>query len=221
MPSQSPTWRQDTKPSRKTVATCHQIAGQGAKIGPQLDGIGVRGLDRLLEDVLDPNRNVDLSFRATMITLKNGQSLTGLVLREEGAVIVMADAQGKEQRVSKDQIADREISPLSPMPANWADQIAEKDFHDLMAYLLEQKGKYSRFCEVSRISAWRITSNTNSSPTSMRKMSVWGWICDFAIAYYLRHFFAPSLLARSRPATHSVSNRWKVATARSMVSPAN
>jgi putative heme-binding domain-containing protein len=125
----------------KSCAACHQIAGQGAKIGPQLDGIGVRGLDRLLEDILDPNRNVDQSFRATTLTLKNGQSLTGLVLREEGAVIVLADVQGKEQRVSKEQIAEREISPLSPMPANWADQIAEKEFHDLMAYLLDQKGK--------------------------------------------------------------------------------
>src|SRR5262249_43280966 len=36
----------------KHCANCHQIGGKGAKIGPQLDGIGVRGLDRLLEDVL-------------------------------------------------------------------------------------------------------------------------------------------------------------------------
>src|SRR5207247_1797732 len=38
---------------------CHQIDGTGVVIGPQLDGIGTRGLERLLEDVLDPNRNVD------------------------------------------------------------------------------------------------------------------------------------------------------------------
>jgi putative heme-binding domain-containing protein len=125
----------------KNCATCHQIAGKGAKIGPQLDGIGVRGLDRLLEDVLDPNRNVDQTFRSTTLTLKNGQSLSGLVLREEGEVIVIADAQGKEQRVDKAQVAEREVSPLSPMPANWADQIPEKEFQDLMAYLLSQRGK--------------------------------------------------------------------------------
>jgi putative heme-binding domain-containing protein len=125
----------------KSCATCHQIANQGAKIGPQLDGIGVRGLERLLEDVLDPNRNVDQSFRATTLTMKNGQSVSGLVLREEGAVIVMADAQGKEQRIAKDQVAEREVSPLSPMPANWADQITENDFYNLMAYLLDQRGK--------------------------------------------------------------------------------
>jgi putative heme-binding domain-containing protein len=125
----------------KNCATCHQIAGQGAKVGPQLDGIGIRGLDRLLEDVLDPNRNVDQSFRASVLTLKNGQTLTGLVLREEGAVVVLADAQGKEQRIAKADVAEREVSPLSPMPANWADQIPEKEFFDLIAYLLDQRGK--------------------------------------------------------------------------------
>jgi putative heme-binding domain-containing protein len=122
-------------------AACHQIGGVGAKVGPQLDGIGARGLERLLEDVLDPNRNVDQSFRATALVLKNGQALTGLVLREEGEVIVLADAQGKEQRVEKAAVDQREVSPLSPMPANWAEQIPEKDFYDLMAYLLSQRSK--------------------------------------------------------------------------------
>src|SRR5205807_2574676 len=35
---------------KNNCANCHQLAGEGAKVGPQLDGIGVRGLDRLLED---------------------------------------------------------------------------------------------------------------------------------------------------------------------------
>lgn len=122
-------------------ANCHQIGGQGAKVGPQLDGIGARGLDRLLEDVLDPNRNVDQTFRATALTLKNGRQLSGLVLREEGEVVVLADAQGKEVRVEKAEIDQRETQPLSPMPANWGDVIAEKDLYDLLAYLLSQRGK--------------------------------------------------------------------------------
>src|SRR5262249_16796250 len=74
----------------KSCATCHQIGGQGAKIGPQLDGVGIRGLDRLLEDILDPNRNVDQAFRSTTLALKNGQIVSGLVLREEGEVVVLA-----------------------------------------------------------------------------------------------------------------------------------
>ena len=53
----------------KHCAVCHQLGGKGAKVGPQLDGIGSRGLDRLMEDVLDPNRNVDQTFRITNLAL--------------------------------------------------------------------------------------------------------------------------------------------------------
>jgi putative heme-binding domain-containing protein len=125
----------------KHCAVCHQIGGKGAKIGPQLDGIGVRGPERILEDVLDPNRNVDQAFRSTTLVLDNGQFVAGLVLREEGEVIVLADAQGKEQRVPKKAVAERVVSQLSPMPANFGEQLNGTDLHDLLAYLLAQRTK--------------------------------------------------------------------------------
>jgi putative membrane-bound dehydrogenase-like protein len=126
---------------KKHCAACHQVKNEGSKIGPQLDGVGIRGLDRLLEDILDPNRNVDQAFRATTLELENGQFVTGLLLREEGKVLVMADNLGKEVRIPGEQVAERRVAQLSPMPANFAEQIPEKDFHDLVAYLLEQRVK--------------------------------------------------------------------------------
>jgi putative heme-binding domain-containing protein len=123
----------------KNCGICHQLANRGAKIGPQLDGIGVRGLDRLLEDILDPNKNVDQAFRSTTLVLKNGQMVSGLVLREEGEVVIVADAQGKEVRVPRNTIEDRAVSNLSPMPANLAEQMPEADFYHLLAYLLAQR----------------------------------------------------------------------------------
>jgi putative heme-binding domain-containing protein len=123
----------------KHCGICHLLGGKGARVGPQLDGIGVRGLDRLMEDILDPNRNVDQSFRATNLALTDGQVLSGLLLREEGEVLVMADAQGKEIRVPKSAVEQRSSSPLSPMPANLTDQIPDADFYRLMAYLLSKR----------------------------------------------------------------------------------
>jgi putative heme-binding domain-containing protein len=122
----------------KHCAVCHQIGGKGARVGPQLDGIGSRGVDRLMEDVLDPNRNVDQTFRVTNLELKNGQIVSGLLLREEGEVLIIADSQGKEVRVPKSSVEERSISPLSPMPANLTDQITEADFFQLMAFLLSR-----------------------------------------------------------------------------------
>jgi putative heme-binding domain-containing protein len=125
----------------KRCGACHQFDNQGAKIGPQLDGIAVRGLDRLLEDIVDPNRNVDQAFRSTMLVLNDGQVISGQVLRDEGEVVVLADQQGKEVRVRQDEIEERAPSQLSLMPTNLADQMPESEFRNLLGYLLSPLAK--------------------------------------------------------------------------------
>ncbi len=56
-------------------------------------------------------------------------------------MLVIADAQGKEVRVPTDTVEERAILPLSPMPANFTEQINEPDFYRLIAYLLSQRPK--------------------------------------------------------------------------------
>ena len=34
---------------KKTCAACHRLNGAGGKVGPDLDGVGLRGAERLLE----------------------------------------------------------------------------------------------------------------------------------------------------------------------------
>jgi len=123
----------------KNCAGCHRIEGKGTKIGPELDGVGMRGLDRILEDVLDPNRNVDHAFRATLVKTTDGRVISGLVLREEGQVLVIQEAADKETRVPLRDVEQRVLSQLSPMPPNVADAVAEADFYNLVAYLLSQR----------------------------------------------------------------------------------
>jgi len=117
-------------------AACHQVHGEGATIGPQLDGVGKRGAERIVEDILDPNRNVDAAFRQTIVQLQDGDSLAGLVRREEGELLVLADSAGKEFSVPKSKIKRKAASTLSPMPSNFAETIPPKDFNDLLAFLL-------------------------------------------------------------------------------------
>lgn len=124
----------------KNCAICHTLNNEGAKVGPQLDGIGVRGLARLLEDTLDPNRNVDHTFRATKLDLKDGQSLTGLV-RDDGAVYVLVDSAGKEHRIPSADVDKKTPSNLSAMPANLDTVMTEEEYYHLLAFLLEQKPK--------------------------------------------------------------------------------
>ncbi|HAV65077.1 MAG TPA: hypothetical protein DCY13_22240 [Verrucomicrobiales bacterium] len=119
-------------------AVCHKLGGQGALVGPQLDGIGNRGLERLLEDILDPNRNVDHAFATTTLVLKNGDQESGLFRREEGAVLVLANSGGQEFSVPKADIAERHENSTSLMPANFGEALTEEQLRDLVAYLLGQ-----------------------------------------------------------------------------------
>ena len=125
----------------KTCAGCHKIDGKGQKIGPELDAVWTRGVDRLLEDILDPNRNVDQAFRATLIKTNDDRVISGLVLREEGQLLVVQEAADKETKVPLKDIAQRVLSQLSPMPSNVVDALPEPDFYDLLSYLLQQRGQ--------------------------------------------------------------------------------
>ena len=120
-------------------AVCHQIGQKGNLVGPQLDGVGGRGLDRIIEDILDPNRNVDRAFRLSIVTLKDGGVASGLLRREEGGQMVLADIQGKESSIPQSNVAKREEADTSLMPPAFGQTIPPSDFNDLLAYLLSQR----------------------------------------------------------------------------------
>ena len=120
----------------KHCSLCHQVAGGGTQVGPNLDGIGNRGLARICEDILAPHRNVDLSFRSTTILDDDGRVLVGLVQNETDAQLTLIDATGKPHLIDKLSIETRKQTMLSPMPGNIADIIDPSQFNDLLSYLL-------------------------------------------------------------------------------------
>lgn len=117
-------------------AACHQIGGKGGLIGPQLDGIGNRGVARLSEDILDPNRNVDAHFHLHTLALKDGGAVSGFLKAEAGQVLILADAAGQEHRVSKGNIEKETVLPMSLMPPVFGQTISEADFVNLLGWLL-------------------------------------------------------------------------------------
>jgi putative heme-binding domain-containing protein len=123
-------------------SVCHQISGLGGGlVGPQLTGIGTRGFERLCEDILLPNRNVDRMFWSTALTLKDGDSVTGLFRREEGELLVLANAAGAEFTVRKADVAERKEAGYSLMPTNFGEALPVSDFYGLLAFLVSQTGK--------------------------------------------------------------------------------
>ena len=122
----------------KNCGVCHSVGGRGGNVGPQLDGIGTRGAERLCEDILDPNRNVDLAFRTTLLVLNDGDVVSGLYRRDDGELVVLAESTGKEISVPKKNVMSRRESETSLMPENFGDLLSVEDFNNLLAFLVSK-----------------------------------------------------------------------------------
>lgn len=121
----------------QNCAACHRLGGNGGNLGPNLDGIGVRGASRLIEDILDPSRNVDPAFRLASVTLRNGETVGGMDLRDEGGEVRVVDpVTGTERRVAKADVVSQTVLASSAMPAAFESALTEQEFNDLLAYLL-------------------------------------------------------------------------------------
>lgn len=120
---------------RRNCQICHQVAGEGRQVGPNLDGVASRGVQRLLEDILAPSRNVDVAFRTTTIVTRDGQAISGLLKELEGERVSVTDSQGRETILPVADVEERRLSASSPMPANVSEILTSEQFVDLVSYL--------------------------------------------------------------------------------------
>ena len=123
----------------KNCQNCHKLRGIGQLVGPQLDGVGPRGHERLAEDILLPNRNVDKAFRMTSILMDDDRVLVGLVRETAEGELQLVGVDGKTQTVPRGEIAQRKDTVRSLMPDNFAELINDEDLSHLLRYLTQSK----------------------------------------------------------------------------------
>lgn len=127
---------------KQHCALCHQVGGQGAVLGPQLEGVGGRGLDRLCEDIMMPHRNIDEAFRTSSLLLDSGSVVTGLIRRRDDSQVVLVDSKGVESIISTKDIEQESGNYRSLMPDNFSEALQDQELADLIGYLqqLTRKG---------------------------------------------------------------------------------
>lgn len=117
---------------------CHAIGGAGPVIGPDLVSIGASApVDYLIESLLEPSKKIKEGYHTTFVTLKNGNSVAGAIAREDANELVIRDALGNENRLSKAEIASNQISPVSLMPPGLTASLREDEFVHLVRFLSE------------------------------------------------------------------------------------
>jgi putative heme-binding domain-containing protein len=122
-------------------AQCHKLGSVGNVLGPQLEGIGNRGLERLCEDILWPDRNVDEAFRVTLLLLDGGETVTGLVQERNDASITIAEQNGTKRVIPIMDIEQEKKGEVSLMPSNFDEVLTTKELACLLEFLRTEVSK--------------------------------------------------------------------------------
>lgn len=114
---------------------CHKMFGQGGAIGPELTGGDRRNLKYLLENILDPSAVVPADFRVSILHLKDGRTLTG-VIPEQTERTLTIQTPAERLTLERAQIVKREQLSQSLMPEGLLAALGEENVLNLIAYLM-------------------------------------------------------------------------------------
>lgn len=118
----------------RTCASCHTLFGEGGKIGPDLTGSQRTNPEYLLTKLLDPSAVVARDYQMTILTLKNGRILSGLI-KEENDKTLTLQTQNEAVRLDKSDIEERQRSQQSMMPDGLLAPLSPAEVRDLIAYV--------------------------------------------------------------------------------------
>ncbi len=124
---------------------CHRFGNAGGMTGPDLTGSGGRYSPHdLLDQIINPSKEINEQFAPIVVTKKDGETLTGVVVNLSGDnVTINTDLSDPNQRVNVDRKTVESIEPskVSMMPPNLLMMLTKEEILDLLAYTLSMGDK--------------------------------------------------------------------------------
>lgn len=117
---------------------CHRLNNEGGGVGPDLSGAGAKYSRRdLLESILEPSKVVSDQYANTIVTKKDGESVTGRILEDTATKLVVAinPLTGDKVEIKKTDVKARTLDKLSPMAEGLASVLTREEILDLLAYI--------------------------------------------------------------------------------------
>jgi putative membrane-bound dehydrogenase-like protein len=121
---------------RKTCATCHRLDNEGTEVGPDLVAVlRNKSREQLLNDILDPSREVDPRYLNYLVTTRDGRTYTGMIAAETASSITLRRAEKAEDTLLRSRIEEITATTKSVMPEGLEAQLSRQDLADVIAYL--------------------------------------------------------------------------------------
>jgi putative heme-binding domain-containing protein len=124
----------------KQCVNCHQVAGKGGRLGPDLSRIGsARSRAALVREIRTPHEWIAPGYETVTVVTKDGQKIRGVEKNEDAFSIQIMDMRERIQGYRK---SDVQVTPdqNSLMPVFDAKRLSDSDLSDLVGYLTTLRG---------------------------------------------------------------------------------
>jgi putative heme-binding domain-containing protein len=115
---------------------CHQVGGQGGKIGPDLSNLIYRDYGSVLKDIVEPSAAINPDHLTYNIELTDGGVETGVILSDTQDKLVLGQVSGKSIEIARSKIVRAKPSAVSLMPEGLLKGLSAQQQRDLLTFLL-------------------------------------------------------------------------------------
>ena len=119
----------------KTCSQCHRLGDLGHAVGPNLAMIAGKPPAYLLQELLDPNKNVEARFASYIAMTKDGLTRTGILSSESSTGITLLGPEAKEFVLQRQDLEEIRTSGKSLMPEGLEKDLSIQNVADLIAFL--------------------------------------------------------------------------------------
>lgn len=114
---------------------CHQLFGDGGRIGPDLTPYQRKDTTNLIVNVVNPSAEVRKGFESYAVITDEGRIVTGFLSERSDQIVVLRTAEGQEVRIPTAAIDEMVRQEKSLMPERLLDGLTDQQVRDLFAYL--------------------------------------------------------------------------------------
>jgi putative heme-binding domain-containing protein len=120
--------------------TCHQVQGNGSRLGPDLSDIGrLRRAAELERALVEPDKEVRPQNRTVIVVTRDGTTISGRLLNHDTFAVLMLDSKEQLRSFSKSDLRDVTIVKTSAK-TSYRGRLSPQEIADVVGYLMSQKG---------------------------------------------------------------------------------
>ena len=119
----------------KRCGNCHQLFGEGKKVGPPLDGYERGNLTFWLNSIVEPSLEIREGFQSYLILTNDGRVLNGMIAAQTPKTVTLRNADNQLTVISRDDIETLKAIRTSLMPTDVLKDMTPDELRNLFAYL--------------------------------------------------------------------------------------